>query len=146
MYVALAAVGWADGKLDQEEADGIVRAALDEGLELEEIAEIEAATKNPIDLGVIERKGLSKEDRLYVYGVASWIARLDGVVSDAEKAALKKLGDELKVPDRPREIVDAIVEDVVSQSDKRPDRYDLGALRTIIGERLAAAQARRDRA
>jgi uncharacterized membrane protein YebE (DUF533 family) len=145
VYVALAAVGWADGKLDQEEADGIVRAALDEGLELEEIAEIEAATKKPIDFAVIDRKGLSKEDRLYVYGIASWIARLDGIVTDAEKVALKKLGDELKVPDRPREIVDHIVEDVASQSgDNRPARYDLGALRTIIGERLAAAQARRD--
>jgi len=146
VYVALAAVGWADGKLDQDEADAIVRAALEEGLELAEIAEIEAATKDPIDLGVIERKNLSKEDRLYVYGVAAWIARMDGVVSDAEKATLKKLGDSLKVPDRPREIVDRIVEDVAAQSGDRPARYDLAALRTIIGERLAAAQAKRDQA
>ena len=51
----------------------------------------------------------------------------------------------LKVPERPREIVDHIVEDVAKMSgDDRPARYDLGALRTIIGERLAAAQARRD--
>jgi uncharacterized membrane protein YebE (DUF533 family) len=146
VYLALAAVGWADGKLDQDEADAIVRAALEEGLELAEITEIEAATKAPIDLGVVERKNLSKEDRLYVYGVAAWIARMDGVVSDAEKAALKKLGDELKVPDRPREIVDRIVEDVAAQSGDRPARYDLGALRTIIGERLAAAHARREQA
>ncbi len=145
VYLALAAVGWADGKLDQDEADAIVRAALDEGLELAEIAEIEEATKQPIDLGVVERKGLSKEDRLYVYGVAGWIARMDGIISDAEKAALKKLADDLKVPERPREIVDRIVEDVAGLSgDARPARYDLGALRTIIGERLAAAQARRD--
>ena len=144
VYVALAAVGWADGKLDPDEADAIVRAALEEGLELEQIAEIEAATKQPIDMGVIERSGLSKEDRLYVYGVAAWIARMDGVVSDSEKAALKQLGDQLKVPERPRMIVDRIVEDVAVESgDKRPDRYDLGALRTIIGERLAAAEAMR---
>ncbi len=144
VYVALAAVGWADGKLEADEADAIVRCALEEGLELEEIAEIEAATKNPIDLGVIERKGLSKEDRLYVYGVARWIARMDGVVSDSEKAALKKLGDELKVPDRPREIVDHIVETVATEyGDSRPSRYDLGALRTIIGERLKAAEQQR---
>lgn len=144
MYVALAAVGWADGKLEADEADAIVRCALEEGLEIEEIAEIEAATKNPIDLGVIDRKNLSKEDRLYVYGVAAWIARMDGVVSDSEKAALKKLGEELKVPDRPREIVDHIVETVAAESgDSRPLQYDLGALRTIIGERLKAAE--RDR-
>lgn len=144
VYVALAAVGWADGKLEQDEADAIVRAALEEGLELAEIAEIEDATKSPIDLAVVDRKNLSKEDRLYVYGVAGWIARLDGVITDSEKAALTKLADSLKIPERPREIVDRIVEDVAQMSgDARPARYDLGALRTIIGERLAAAEARR---
>jgi uncharacterized membrane protein YebE (DUF533 family) len=145
VYVALAAVGWADGKLDQDEADAIVRAAAEEGLEIEEIAEIEAATKSHIDLGVVDRKALSKEDRLYVYGVACWIARMDGVVSDAEKTALKQLGEALKVPDRPREIVDHIVDDVAQMSgDTRPSRYDLHSLRAIIGERLAAAEARRN--
>jgi uncharacterized membrane protein YebE (DUF533 family) len=144
VYVALAAVGWADGKLEADEADAIVRCAVEEGLELEEIAAIEAATKSPIDLGVIDRSGLSKEDRLYVYGVAAWIARMDGVVSDAEKAALKQLGEALKVPERPRGIVDHIVETVALESgDNRPSRYDLGALRTIIGERLKAAEQER---
>jgi len=147
VYLALAAVGWADGKLDQDEADAIVRAAAEEGLEIEEITEIENATKAPIDLGVVDRKSLSKEDRLYVYGVACWIARMDGVVSDEEKVALKKLGEALKVPDRPREIVDRIVDDVAQLSgDSRPSRYDLHALREIIGERLHAAEARRNQA
>jgi uncharacterized membrane protein YebE (DUF533 family) len=145
VYVALAAVGWADGKLDRDEADAIVRAALDEGLELAEIAEIEAATQTPIDLGVIDRKNLSKEDRLYVYGVAAWIARLDGQVSPAEKSALAALGEALKIPTRPREVVDQIVADVAARSgDDRPDRYDLPALRRIIAERLAASHARRE--
>src|SRR5450432_3212131 len=138
VYIALAAVGWADGKLDQEEADAIVRTALEEGLEIEEIAEIEEATKNPVDIGVIDRKGLSKEDRLFVYGVASWITRLDGVVTESEQAALQKLGDALKVPEKPRQIVDGIAQDVANMSDDRPARYDLVALRRIIGERLAA--------
>ena len=137
VYLALAAVGWADGELDREEADAIVRTALEEGLELDEIAEIEEATKNPIDIGVIDRKNLSKEDRLFVYGVASWITRLDGVVSAAEQTVLAKLGDELKVPEKPRAVVDGIAQDVANMSDDRPDRYDLLALRRIIGERLA---------
>src|SRR5262245_23590172 len=145
VFVALAAVGWADGKLDQEEADAIVRTALEEGLELDEIAEIEEATKNSIDIGVIDRKALSKEDRLFVYGVAAWIARLDGVVTDGESEVLKQLGGTLKVPDKPREIVDKIVQDVAASSDDvRPARYDLGALRRIIGERLRSAQAKRE--
>lgn len=139
VYLALAAVGWADGQLDQEEADAIVRTALEEGLDIEQIAEIEEATKNPVDIGVIDRKNLSKEDRLFVYGVASWITRLDGVVTESEQVALEKLGEVLKVPEKPRAVVDGIAQDVANLSDDRPARYDLLALRRIISERLAAS-------
>jgi uncharacterized membrane protein YebE (DUF533 family) len=140
VYIALAAVGWADGELDPEEADAIVRTALEEGLELEEIAEIEAATKNRVDLGVIDRKNLSREDRLFVYGVAVWITRLDGLVTDEELDALKTLAEALKIPERPRQIVDRLAQDVANMSDSRPARYDLLALRRIIAERLALVQ------
>jgi uncharacterized membrane protein YebE (DUF533 family) len=141
VYLALAAVGWADGNLDEEEADAIVRTALEEGLDLEAIQEIEEATKNPIDMGVIERKNLSKEDRLFVYAVASWITRIDGRVTSEETEALAKLGDTLKVSEGPRENVDEIVTQVTNLSeDDRPARYDLPALRRIIGERLRLAK------
>src|SRR5213595_2438396 len=92
VFLALAAIGWADGKLDPEEADAIVRTALEEGLELEEIAEIEEATKKPIDLSFIDRSTMSKADRLFVYAVAAWMTRLDGKVEASETAALAKLG------------------------------------------------------
>ena len=144
VYIALAAVGWADGKLDQEEADAIVRTALEEGLDLAEIAEIEAATKQPTDLGVIDRKNLSKEDRLFVYAVACWLARLDGVVSAAEARALNELGEALKIPEKPRAIVDGIAQDVANRGDDRPSRYDLHGLRRAIGDRLKSAQAKKD--
>ncbi len=143
VYVALAAVGWADGQLDREEADAIVRTALEEGLELSEIAEIEAATKERVDLGVIDRSNLSKEDRLFVYGVACWLTRLDGVVTEAEQTALQKLGVALNIPDKPRGVVDGIAQDIANQSDDRPSRYDLMGLRRAIGGRLASAQARK---
>jgi len=39
VFLALAAVGWADGKLDADEADAIVRTAAEEGLPIEQIAE-----------------------------------------------------------------------------------------------------------
>src|SRR5271166_5544708 len=102
VFVALSAVAWADGKLDPDEADAIVRAAIDEGLSLEEIAEIESSTKSKVDLGAIDRAGLSKEDRLFVYAVACWIARMDGQVTAEESAALAQLGEKLGVPERPR--------------------------------------------
>jgi len=143
VYIALAAVGWADGKLDPDEADAIVRAALEEGLELADIAEIEEATKKPVDISIMDQR-LSKEDRLYVYGIAAWIVRMDGVVTEGESTALAKLASALKIPDRPREIVSKIVADIAALSgDNRPDRYDLPELRRVIGERLKAAQAKR---
>jgi uncharacterized membrane protein YebE (DUF533 family) len=141
----LAAVGWADGQLDGEEADAIVRTALEEGLEIEEIAEIEAATKDPVDIGVIDRSGMSKEDRLFVYAVACWLATLDGVITENEESALAKLGEALKIPEKPRENAYGIARQVAEMPDgDRPDRYDLMALRRIISERLAAARARRE--
>jgi uncharacterized membrane protein YebE (DUF533 family) len=144
VYIALAAVGWADGTLDQEEADAIVRTALEEGLDITEIAEIEAATKERTDLGVIDRKNLSKEDRLFVYAVACWLTRLDGVVTAAETEALTRLGEALKIPEKPRGIVDGIAQEVANRGDDRPDRYDLIGLRRAIGDRLKSAQVKKD--
>jgi uncharacterized membrane protein YebE (DUF533 family) len=137
VFVALAAIAWADGELDAEEADAIVRAAVDEGLELDEIAEIEKATSSKIDLGVIDRSGLTKEDRLFVYGVASWIARIDGKVTDEESTALATLAERLGIPERPRAAIEAISRDVAAMPEgDRPARYDLPKLRALIGERL----------
>jgi len=63
-------------------------------------------------------------------------------VSEAEQVALQKLAEALKVPEKPRTIVDGIAQDVANASDDRPDRYDLLALRRIIGERLALSEKR----
>jgi uncharacterized membrane protein YebE (DUF533 family) len=144
IFVALAAIAWADGKLDPDEADAIVRAAVEDGLSLEDIAEIESATKEKVDIGVIDRSGLSKEDRLFVYAVACWIARLDGSVSAEESEALAKLGERLGIPERPRGHAEAIAREVAERPEgDRPSRYDLAALRQILGERLRDAQAAR---
>jgi uncharacterized tellurite resistance protein B-like protein len=141
IFVALAAIAWADGTLDPDEADAIVRAAADEGLSLEEIAAIEEATKERVDLGVIDRSSMSKDDRLFVYAIACWIARLDGQVTDAESDALAKLGEKLGVPERPRVHAEALAREVAAMPEgDRPARYDLAALRRLLSERLRQAQ------
>jgi uncharacterized membrane protein YebE (DUF533 family) len=141
VFVALAAIAWADGQLDPDEADAIVRAAADEGLSLEEIAGIEESTKTPVDLGVIERGSMSKDDRLFVYAVACWIARMDGKVTQSESEALAKLGDRLGVPERPRVHAESLARQIAEEPEgDRPARYDLVALRRILRERLAAAK------
>ena len=142
VFLALAAVGWADGQLTPEGADAIVRTALDEGLELDEIREIEEATKNPVDVGVVDRMAMSKADRLYVYAVAAWIANLDGKVTDKEAEALAKLGAALKVPEAPRRHADEIMKQIAQEGD-RPARFDLSRLRTTLAERWEAAHQAR---
>src|SRR5882724_3323530 len=114
VYIALAAVGWADGNLDQEEADAIVR------------------------------KNLSKEDRLFVYAVACWLTRLDGLVTEEETKALADLAEALKIPEKPRGVVDGIAQDIANRGDDRPLRYDLLGLRRAIGDRLKSAQTKKD--
>jgi uncharacterized membrane protein YebE (DUF533 family) len=142
IFVALAAIAWADGELHPDEADAIVRAAAEDGVPLEEIAAIEEATKNGVDLGVIDRTGLSKDDKLFVYAIACWIARLDGRVTDEEADALAGLGERLGVPERARVHAEAIARQVAELPDgDRPARYDLTALRRMLSERLQEAQA-----
>ncbi len=145
IYLALAAVGWADGKLTPEAADAIVRTALEEGLDLAEVGEIEKATKTPTDIGVVDRMGMSKADRLYVYAVASWIACLDGEPGEGAQGALAHLGHELGVPEGPRLHADAIMRQIALQDD-RPARFDLRTLRSTLDECLEeASKARRRR-
>lgn len=137
VFVALAAIGWADGKLDADEADAIVRTAVDEGLELDEITSIEEATKNGASLDALERGTMSKADRLFVYAVACWIANMDGKVTTEETSALAKLGERLGVPERPRAAAESIAREVAQMPEgDRPARYDLPRVRKLIGDRL----------
>jgi uncharacterized tellurite resistance protein B-like protein len=144
VFVALAAIAWADGSLDPDEADGIVRAAVDEGLPFDDIEAIDLATKERVDLGVLDRTGMSKEDRLFVFAVACWIARMDGRVTADEKAALAKLGEQLGVPEKARVQAENIAVQVAELPEgDRPPRYDLAAVRRLIGERLRRAEEAR---
>lgn len=140
VFIALAAVGWADGKLDADEADAICRAALEEGLEIEEIEEIEAIVKEPVDIGAIDITGMSKADRLFVYAVGSWISTIDGRVAEAERDALEALGVALKIPERPREHAEAIAAEVAALGESdAPSFFNLPKLRATLKKRLAEA-------
>ena len=139
VFVVLAAVAWADGQLHPDEADAIVRAAAEVNLSLEEIVAIEEATRRPVDLGIVDQANLSKSDRLFVYAIACWITRIDGRVTDEETATLGRLAERLGIPERARTRVAAAVREVASWPEgDRPARYDLLALRRILGEWLTA--------
>ena len=144
VYMALAAIGWADGDLDKDEVDAIARTALEDGVDFDEVGKLEEAIQEPVEIGSIEWREMSKEDRLFVYAVASWMTRLDGVVTDTEEAALASLGEALSVPERPREHADAIAREVAAlPAGDRPFRFDIPRLRTLIATRLEQAQVAR---
>jgi uncharacterized membrane protein YebE (DUF533 family) len=141
VFMALAAIGWADGKYIQDEADALVRFALEEGLDVEDAAEIEEAIKEPVGFGDIDITKLTKEDRLFIYAVGSWMVRIDGETAPQEIDALKKLGDLLKIPDKPRLHAEAIAQEVAAlPAGDSPSRYDLPRVRKLISERLAEAR------
>jgi len=140
VFLALAAVAWADGKVEPDEADAIVRAAIDSGLELDEIAEVEAAAASPIQLSSVDVPNMSKEDRLFVYGVACWIAEIDGELDAKEAAVVSELGETLGIPEKLRARAEALVTEIAElPDDRRPARYDLDKLRALIVEKLLAA-------
>ena len=135
VYLALAAVGWADGHLDPDEADAVVKAALEEGLELKEIEAIEAATKEPTTLGQLDLTGLTRSDRLYIYGVGSWMTRLDQEITADETAMLGQIASQLGLDETERADTDIAVAKIAYLSeDERPFGYDLKALRNLLAE------------
>lgn len=133
VFIALAAVAWADGTLEPDEADAIVRAAVDLGVELHEIAAIEEATRKPIPLTKLDKTSLSKDDRVFVYGIASWIAQLDGKVTDEESTSLATLAEALEIPERTRANAEKRAAEVAALPEgDRPARYDLDKLRALL--------------
>jgi uncharacterized membrane protein YebE (DUF533 family) len=93
--VALAAIAWADGKIDAAEAATIRAAAAQLGLGEEELRAVEETLQRPVPLEQIETVRMNRLTRLFTYAVANWIAQVDGEVPPAEQAALSLLGERL---------------------------------------------------
>ncbi|HET9959562.1 MAG TPA: hypothetical protein VFQ61_33955 [Polyangiaceae bacterium] len=153
VYLALASVGWERGMLQPHHADAIVRLALDECLDFEEVLEIEEAIRHPVALAMLEAARLSKSDRLFLYAVGVWIAGMgDHRGAFEERAALgegalARLGTALRVDSRAQRIVEGIVakftESCEQRSGGRSSRLDTKLLRRTILERVSAAEQRR---
>ena len=136
-FVALAAVGWADGTLKRSEAVALVDAARKCGLEGDDLAAVEASTKATVALDAFEPGAMSQWDRVVTYALASWLAKLDGVQSSDESDVLRRLGARLDLPEPLRQRAAAIAFDIsVLPEGGRPDRYDFEKLTARLRERL----------
>jgi hypothetical protein len=138
VFILLAAVARADGKLDAEEVDAIARAALDEGLELAEVESIEKAIRDGVAIDEVDIYKLSARDRLYAYAVASWVSLVDGARTEREDAALFSLAFVLRLTPRGRQEADELVNELFHRPDgEKLERFDLKGLRAELERRLS---------
>jgi tellurite resistance protein len=143
VFILLAAVARADGKLDASEIDAIARAAIDEGLSLEQVESIEKAIRDEVAIDDVETRQLSSRDRLYAYAVASWVSLVDGARTEREDAALFSLAYVLQLTARGRMEADEIVKELYARPDgSKLARFDLSGLRQELDRRLIKASMR----
>ena len=101
--LALAAVAWADGTMNPKEA--AVCAAPRDSWHCagDELAMVERSLKERVGLDEVETLRMTRLTRLFTYAAATWIAELDGALSQHEEAALDLLGDRLGLSKLARE-------------------------------------------
>ena len=93
VFVALAAVAWADGVVKDEEVVALLGAARACGLSGSELEDVRAALETKTDIERVTAVELGEEERSFVYGIAAWLTRVDGFVAPDETATLARLGD-----------------------------------------------------
>lgn len=93
--MALAAVAWADGKMEPREQQGIRLAAQQLQLGADDLKLVEEAISNKVSLDQVETLRMNRLTRLFTYAVGAWIAHIDGEVPKVEQDALDLLGDRL---------------------------------------------------
>jgi hypothetical protein len=143
VFLALTAVGVADGAASEGELEALVHAAGQSGIQGADLEEIKTAARTGKgDFQGVKRLPLTPEERLFAYAMATWLVRIDGVVMPEEKMALAMFGDALKLADGDRTRASS-ASFRVWQLDPttRPKRFDLGALGDAI--RLALAESLR---
>jgi uncharacterized membrane protein YebE (DUF533 family) len=95
VFLALSTVLWADGKVTEREASALLEAARASELEAAELAAVERALTHPTGLDDLPPFELGEDEREYVYALALFLSRADGIVVDSEREAIRALGDRL---------------------------------------------------
>ncbi|MFO0757885.1 MAG: hypothetical protein U0359_15420 [Byssovorax sp.] len=136
-FIALAAVAWADGSMRPTEAKALVHAATACGLEGADLAAVEEATKKSVSLDGFSAASLNAWERVLTYALASWLARLDGVISTDENETLARLGEALELDKPIRARASSAAFDIsLLPEGGRPDKYDFPKLEARLREKL----------
>jgi len=136
VFLALLAVGWADGRLDDAERDAVFAAAEEARLEESELRSLREAARSRVELDELHVDRLRTGERAYVYAVARWIALVDGELSEREVAMLRVLAFALQMNSNTQATIEAMVAEVLSDPTVAGDRRAvLTALRRAVGKR-----------
>jgi uncharacterized tellurite resistance protein B-like protein len=136
-FLALAAIGWADGSLQRVEREGLLRAARECGVDGADLAAVEKASTEHCSLDGVDLSGMSRWERVLTYALAAWFAALDGVISTSEHATMVRIGDQLGLDAALRVRAAAAANDIAClPGGGKPDRYDFVKLTLRLRERL----------
>jgi hypothetical protein len=136
-FLALAAIGWADGSLQRIEREGLVRAAKECGITGDDLALVDAASTERRTLDGVDLHGLTRWEQVLTYALASWFAALDGVISTSEHETMVRIGDKLGLDPALRARAGAAANDIACLPGAgRPERYDFVKLVARLHERL----------
>ena len=133
--VALAAVAWADGTMNPKEAAGLRSAARQLSLGGNDLAMLEQSLTQRVGLDEVETVRMPRLSRLFTYAAATWIAEVDGALSQHEEAALNLLGDRLGLSKVARERARSVAHNNVTPGGA--DSYDLVRLRSQLSAGLS---------
>jgi uncharacterized membrane protein YebE (DUF533 family) len=135
--LALAAMGWADGKLEPVEAESIRAAARQLMLPAEHLAAVEHALKQPVHIGDVETVRMNRMARLFTYTAATWIAFINGQLAPEERFALDLLGDRLGLSKQSRDRAEELARSMAERLAGDAPGYDLLRLRTRLSVGLS---------
>jgi len=86
---------WADGKLRDEEKDGIRGAATVLNLPKELRERLEALIEKPVPLDQVMLESLSQRDKAFAYVAAAWMVNLDDEIDPKEATLLNMTAEKL---------------------------------------------------
>lgn len=136
-YLALAAIAWGDGTLQPREMAGLVKAAREGGLAADDVAAVEQALSSRLRLEDISFDALTEYQRVLTFALASWMGRLDGIVTTVEHELLKALSARLGLTHHLQERAYAAAFDVsIVPEGSRPDKFDFTKLEARLREKL----------
>jgi len=133
----LITMAWADGKLEDQEKDGVRAASQVLNLTKELRERLEELMKKPLGLEELLFDGLSSRDKAFAFVAAAWLSGVDDNVDPKEEDLLDKLGDQLKLTaDRRKELTQIARDLEPLRKDKSSWTTEIVSLFKAIPQRL----------